>query len=153
KCQNVLRFIESNGTFDPSKLTVVYYVLGHANQGLGNLREAQHWYEQSRAQMIANDGKFGMALVDLNLINIAQAQGRHKRALHLLHGTIDVLAQHLGGKEMMHVIEGYLFLNRFNDARELAQKVIGQHPASQENDDLAFTLLQLAKAEVALGDF
>ncbi|MBA3872255.1 MAG: CHAT domain-containing protein, partial [Anaerolineae bacterium] len=154
KFEALLEFIEANGGF--GRRPVIYYVMGHAHQGLGNLKKSVACYEQSRKLMLANNEKFGIALIDLNIIGIAQAQGHHKKALQLLHETIDVLARHLsldGGKEMMHVIEGYLFLNRFNDARNLAHQIIAQHPANHENDDLAVTLLLLAKAEAALGHF
>jgi CHAT domain-containing protein len=152
KCQTVLKFIEENEGFDHSKFSVLYYALGHANQGLGNMRESLIWYERSREIMAANNEKHGVAFIDLNIINVAQAQGHHKKALQRLHQTIDVLAQNLGGKEMMHVIQGYLFLNRFNEARELAHKVI-EHQTHGDNFDSAMTLLQLGQAEAALGDF
>jgi CHAT domain-containing protein/tetratricopeptide (TPR) repeat protein len=154
KAQALLTFIEANGGF--GKRPIIYYILGHAHQGLGNLRESLAYYEQSRELILADNGKRSTAEIDLNIINIAQAQGHHRQALQLLHESIDVLAQHLSledGKEMMHVIEGYLFLNRFTDARDLARKVIEKHPANHENFDLAPILLLLAKAEAALGDF
>jgi CHAT domain-containing protein/tetratricopeptide (TPR) repeat protein len=156
RCEAVLSFMESIGDVDRTNLTYLYYLMGHAHQGLGNLRESRACYERTRELWLANDEKLGVAFVDLNLINIAQAQGHHKKALRLLHETIDVLAQHLPldhSKEMFHIVEGYLFLNRYNDARDLAGKVIKQHPPDHENDDLALMLLQLAKAEMALGDF
>jgi tetratricopeptide (TPR) repeat protein len=156
QCQIVLRLIESTGEVDSNKLTIIYYIMGHAHQGLGNLRESLACYERTRELMLENGEKLGIALVDLNIINIAQAQGHHKKALRLLRETIDVLVHYVPldhGREMLHVVEGYLFLNRFNEARDLARKVIQQHPSDYNNDHLAIILLQLAKAETALGDF
>lgn len=154
KSEALLEFINANGGF--GRRPVIYYIMGHAHQGLGNLNQALTYYAQARELMAQNNEKVGMALIDLNIINIAQAQGHHKKALQLLHESIDVLAQHFSldaGKEMMHVIEGYLFLNRFKDAKDLAQKVIEQSHDHHEDDNLALTLLHLAKAEAALGDY
>jgi CHAT domain-containing protein/tetratricopeptide (TPR) repeat protein len=154
QCQAVLHFMESTDKFDDSKLIVIYYLLGHAYQGLGNLRDALAYYEQSRELMVAHGEKFGIALVDLNIINIAQAQGRHKHALQLIHERIDGLAHNSSlhdDKEMWHLMEGYLFLNRYVDARDLALKVVKQHAADDETQDLALSLMQLAAAEIALG--
>src|SRR5262249_465799 len=122
KSQSLLAFIEANGGF--GRRPVIYDIMGLANQGLGNLTESLACYAKSREMGVENDETVGVAMIDLNIINIEQARGHHKKALQLLHETIDVLAQRLaldGGKEMMHVIEGYLVLNRFNDASELAR--------------------------------
>lgn len=155
--QEILDVMRLNPEVDnESRRIVVYFGLGFAHQGLGHLREALSWYERSRELMATRGETVGMAQVDLSIISIAQAQGHNKKALRLLHQTIDVLAQHQeveSSKEMWHLIECYLALNRFTDARDLARKVVQQHPAGDENYDLALELLQLAATEAALDDY
>lgn len=156
KCQAVLNFMESIGHIEDSKLIVIYYLLGHAHQGLGNLRDSLAYYEQSRELMVTHGEKFGIALVDLNIINLAQAKGNNRKALQLIHETIDTVRQQFqlgSGHQMMHLIQAYLFLNRFSDASKLAYEVVEHHGNKPDNNDLAFILLHSAIAGAALGNF
>jgi CHAT domain-containing protein len=156
KCQEVLRLLELLPEVDENTCIIAYINLGYAHQGIGNLQEALNYYDRARELMVPRGETLGIALGDLFIINIAQAQGHTKKALRLLHDTIDVLAQYqaiLPIKEMWHLIECYLFLNRFTDARDLAHKVVQQYSPDHENHDLALALLQLTVAEAALGDF
>ena len=156
KCHEVLNLPGRIGSVDQSFEIINYYNLGYAHQGLGNLREALSWYERTRELMVARGEVLGIAVVDLNLVTIAQAGGHHKKAIQLLHQIINVLTQHQAleaSLEMWHLIECYFYLNRFNDARDLVRKVIEKHPADHENYELAQSLVQLAVADAALGDF
>lgn len=156
KCHEVLSLLESAAPSDQNTRIIIGFSLGYAYQGLGNLREALKWYEYIRDLMIARGETIGVAQVNLNLINIAQAQGYNKKALLLLHQTIDVIRQNHaleGGKELLHIIDCYLYFNRFSEARDLARRIIQEHPQDNENYDLALILLQLTIAETELEDF
>jgi CHAT domain-containing protein len=162
KCHDVLELIESVGPVDNHRLVFVYSNLGYAHQGLGNLQEALHWYEKNRELMLSRGEERGIALADLNVINIFQALGHNKKALLLLHKTVQVLEQHQALetiRENLHVIDCYLFFNRVADARNLAHKVIQQHSPDHHHgahhDDYSFAqaLLLLGVAELAYGNF
>ena len=156
QCQVAMQFMESTQQVDDSKLIVIYILMGYAYQGLGHLRGSLTAYEQARALMVANGETFGVVQVDLSIINVAQAQGNNRKALQLIHRTIDQIQHqflHDNSREMMHLVQGYLFLNRFNDARNLAHQTIAKHGDNPDNDDLALVLLQSAVAEAALGNF
>jgi CHAT domain-containing protein/tetratricopeptide (TPR) repeat protein len=156
KYQEIIEILERIPHVDSSRFINIYINLGYAHQGLGHLQKALDYYERARELMVERDEKLGLALADLFIISVAQAQGHSKKALRLLHKTIDVLAHHQAietSKETWHLVECYLFLNRFRDAHELAGWVVQQHPPNQENYDLAKALLQLAATELALDDY
>jgi CHAT domain-containing protein/tetratricopeptide (TPR) repeat protein len=156
QCQMVMQLMESTQQVDDTKLIVIYSIMGGAYQALGNLRDSLAAYEQERALMVANGETFGIMQVDLSIINVAQAQGNNRKALQLIHRTIDQIQRqfsHDSGREMMHLVQGYLFLNRFNDARNLAHEAVEHRGDRPDSDDLAVLLLQAAIAEAALGNF
>jgi CHAT domain-containing protein/tetratricopeptide (TPR) repeat protein len=156
KCEQVLAIEAAFAEPDSALRLHIYINIASAHQNLGQLQEALNYYERARELHVERDETRSVALVDLFIINVAQAQGHNRKALRLLHETIDVLVQHQATQdshEMMHLIDYYLFLNRFNDARDLAHKVMLQHPPNHETFGLAVVLFQLSVAEASLGDF
>ena len=150
-----LDLAKSLGEAGKSRLNIIHFNMGYAYQGMGNLKEAGACYERSRSLMLTSGESMGVALADLNIASVAQAQGHYKQALTLLHDMSDLLARYQPSevpRAMRDMIECYLFLNRFADARDLAYKLIDQYTENYEYD-LALTLLQLAVAETALGAF
>jgi CHAT domain-containing protein len=156
KCHQVLELSEQVGGIEENFEVIVLYNLGYAYQGLGSLREALKYYQRTREIMVTRGEIIGIAEVDLNLVSIAQAGGHTKQALQLLHQIIGVLTEYQALEiegEVWHLVECYFYLNRFSDAREMLRKVIQKHPVDHENYDLAQSLVQLAVANAALGDF
>lgn len=151
-----LDLAESLGEAGKSRLNIIHFNMGYAYQGMGNLKEAGACYERSRSLMLNTGESMGVALADLNIASVAQAQGHYKQALTLLHDMSDLLARYQPTevpRAMRDMLECYLFLNRYADARDLAHQLIEQHLAENHEYDLALTLLQLAVAETALGGF
>lgn len=135
-------------------LGMIYTNLGYTEQGLGNLRHARALYESAYAVMQSQDERSGMAVALLNIASIAQAQGQFRQALALLYQALDPIAQYqpiLSRKARCDMVSCYVLLNRFEEARTLAQELVAE--GSEENDqyDRALVLMQLAHAEVALG--
>lgn len=156
KCHEVLQLIEELGNVDEHRLVFAYSNLGYAHQGLGNLQEALHWYEKNRDLMSARGEARGVALADLHVINIFQALGQNKKALLLLHKTVQALEKHQALetiREKWHLIECYLSFNRLRDARNLAHKIVEQHTPGHDEYNFAQALLQLGIAELAHRDF
>lgn len=155
--QEVLRLVETLPEVDTHRLVIIYDNLGYAYQGLGDLQNALYWYTKNRELMLAKGELLGIALADLNIINILYALGHYKKALLLLYKTVEALEQNQSIERITdtwwHLIECYMFFNRYAEARSLARKIIQQYAPDRENLTLAQSLLQLAAAELAHNNF
>lgn len=151
-----LEIAETMGDAGQTRLGMIYNNLGYTQQEMGNLREALFYYEQATAIWKARNEGSGVAVAELNIAAVAQAQGKYRKALQLLYGTQESLNAFLPsevGYAQRCMIECYLSLNRYADARTLAETLIQQQTAPGENYNLALILLHLATAEAQLGGY
>ena len=130
--------------------------IGCVYDNLGDLHQALPQYEQALAAFQAKDEKKLAIAANANIANIALTQGRYRHALSLLHRVEwqqgeQFPLERAGVRRMM--VECYLYLNRFQEARELAREVIADCRAHDIGHELGYTLPDLAIAEAELGNF
>jgi CHAT domain-containing protein/predicted negative regulator of RcsB-dependent stress response len=138
------------------QLGILYMNIGLANEGLGDFSLALMYYEQARQMFVARNETRNIALIELNIAYIAQAQGHYHRALDLLHGILErnieqFPMEHLAVKRDM--TECYLQLNRFSDASQLAQEITDGYRSRHAAYETARSLLILATAKAELGKY
>jgi tetratricopeptide (TPR) repeat protein len=131
--------------------------IGNVYDLLGDFRQASAYHERARALFIERNETRAIAVAEINLAHIAMAQGHYRHALHLLHRGHDLkVAEHLP-LDAAHVkrdmVECYLLLNRYPEARELAYQVIAAYKEFGATYNKALTMLYLATAEAELSNF
>lgn len=134
-------------------LGMIYTNFGYAEQGLGNLRRARELYEAAYSVMQKQEERSGMAVALMNIASIAQAQGRFRQALALLYQALDPINQYhpiASRKVRCDMVSCYVLLNRFEEAHALAQEIVAESSAEDDQYESALVLLQLAFAETAL---
>jgi len=138
-----------------SYMAPLYENIGLTFTALGDFQKALRYYDQARELALARNETLIIVGADANIAEIAQAQGHHRHALTLLHGALARLTIESPFEVAMtkhHMVECYLSLNRYEEARDLAQEVIRECHKFDAAYDLARTLLNLADAEAALGN-
>ncbi|MEK7785959.1 MAG: hypothetical protein AAB658_11145, partial [Chloroflexota bacterium] len=114
------------------------------------------YYENARAIHTIRNETRNIAVIEINIAYIAQAQGHYRRALRLLHGVLGQVADQLPLEATIarrDMIECYLCLNRHREGRDLARQVIADYRAFNAAYETARTLLHLATGEAELGNF
>ena len=154
--EQALEVAEAMVDESPARLARIYLNIGVARYYQGEFELAAYYYH--RAYDTYNDAKQfqGCAFANLNLAMIEQARGNHREALRLLHLAQDVVCDELPQKcvhTRIGMIECYLNLNRYVEARELAIKILTQIDVLDSATDKARLLLFLAIAEVHSGNF
>jgi len=137
-------------------LGLLYVHTGLVHETLGDFPQALAYYERARDIHIARNETRSIAIIELNIAYIAQAQGRYRRALRLLYGILerDIEQFPLEYRAVKRdMTECYLYLNRFADARDLARQVIADYRSFGATYETARTLLHLARAEAELANF
>ena len=128
--------------------------IGFTYHMLGNYKQASLYYERARAGFVARNELRGLARAEHNLAHIAMSQGKYRRALRLLHQVRDhysTVELHLDATHANRdLVEIYLLLNRYTEARDLATKVIEDYRSSHLAWREGLTLLHLAAAETQL---
>jgi len=154
--RSALAIAKSLGVSGEQHLGVLNMDIGAALEDLGDFSQALIHYE--RAQMIFNSRgeNRNIALIELNIAYIAQAQGHYRNSLHLLHGILargvdQFPMEYLAVKRDM--TECYLQLNRYLEARELAQEVVSGYRNCSAAYETARSLLHLGTSEGELGNF
>jgi tetratricopeptide (TPR) repeat protein len=130
--------------------------IGVAHESLGDFAQALAYYERARTFYLARNETLYIAILDLNIAYIAQAQGHYRRALSLLYGILErgieqFPVEYRAVKRDM--IECFLYLNRYTDARDLAKQIIADYKELGATHDTARNLLHLATAEAELNNF
>ncbi|MGH2520951.1 MAG: CHAT domain-containing protein, partial [Anaerolineales bacterium] len=134
----------------------LYTNIGYAHEALGDFRQALANYERARNLFLARQETRNVAAAELNIAYIAQAQGHYRRALRLLHGVLEQVAAQFPLEATLakrDMVECYLVLNRYAEARDLAGQVIRDYRAFSAAYEVARTLLHLATAEAELSNF
>ena len=153
---NALELTEALGETGDQYKGPLYMNIGYAYDALGDFHQALAYYERARLYMLAENEEKEVAILDSNIAYIAQAQGHYRRALNLLHHIIERVSGKFPVEEMWakyDMVECYLYLNRYEDARDLAKQVINKYRANSDAYELARTLLHLATAEAELANF
>ena len=134
----------------------LYENIGLTYYSLGDLAQAQAYYDRAHELVMSRNETLRIAQVETGIAEISRAQGRYRSALALLKSAIDRVADDSPFEKAMiryHMVESYLSLNRYNEARELAQEVIQDCRTFKADYELARTLLFLAIIEAACGNF
>lgn len=137
-------------------LGMLYMNIGFVYGALGNYLEALAYYERARSIYLTRNETRNIVTIELNIAYIAQAQGHYRLALRLLHGLLERgVAQFPLEEESVKrdLAECYLNLNRYSEARDLAQQVMDEYRNLHASYDTAKTLLHLATAEAELRNF
>lgn len=133
----------------------LYESIGSTYNALGNFYEALRYYELARELAIAHNETLINARLEVGIAEIAQAQGHYLRALTLLHGALEKVIVESPFEAVSiknHMVECYLTLSRYAEARDLAWELIGDFRTYNVSYELAFTLLLLAMAEAELSN-
>jgi tetratricopeptide (TPR) repeat protein len=154
--RSAITLAETLGTTGEKHLGVLYMNLGLAHEVLGDFSRALTYYERARSICIARNETRNIALIEINIAYIAQAQGHYRRSLELLH---DMLEQGLDQFPMeclavkRDMTECYIYLNRYNDACDLALQVVDGYRRFGSAYEIARSLLHQATAEAESGNF
>lgn len=134
----------------------LYTNIGFTYEALGDFREALAYHERARSLSEARNETRYLAIVETNIAIIAMTQGHYRQALTLLHRAHDLYVTEQLLRDAAEVnrilVECYLLLNRYAEARDLARQVIKAFREFGESYEEAVTLLHLATAEAELGD-
>lgn len=153
---STLSIVEKLGKTGERYLGNLYMTIGVVHEVLGQFSEALTWYQRALAICIARNETRTIALLELNIAYIAQAQGHYRRSLDLLHGILErgidqFPMEYLAVKRDM--TECYLQLNRYSDARQLAQEIVDGYRGHGAVYETARSLLHLATVEAESGNF
>jgi tetratricopeptide (TPR) repeat protein len=137
-------------------LGTLYMNIGLAYEGLGDFAQALTYYEHAQYIFNARNETRNIALIEINIAYIAQAQSHYRQSLQLLHGILErgvdqFAMEYLAIKRDM--TECYLQLNRYFEARDLAHEVVSGYRTRSTAYEIARSLLHLATAEAELGNF
>ena len=137
-------------------LGLLYMNMGLAHESLGDFSQALAYYEHARIIYTAHNETLNIAVIELNIAYIAQARGHYRHALSLLYGILErgieqFPVEYRAAKRDM--IECYLYLNRYVEARDLANQIIVDYRKLGATHDTARNLLHLATAEAELKNF
>jgi CHAT domain-containing protein/predicted negative regulator of RcsB-dependent stress response len=129
--------------------------IGATLENLGDFSQALIYYERAQAIFKTRGEIRNIAVVELNIAYIAQAQGHYRHALHLLHGILErgmdqFPMEYLAVKRDM--TECFLQLNRYIEARNLAQEVVAGYRNCSAAYETARSLIHLATADGELGN-
>jgi CHAT domain-containing protein len=153
---SALTIAEALGEIGQQHLGLIHMNIGFAHGALGDLPKALANYEKARNLFKARNETRNIANIELNIAYIAQSQGRYRQALRLLYSILQRGIDRFPLEELevkRDLIECYLCLNRYSDARDLARQVIVDYKNFHAPYDIALTLLHLATAEAELGNF
>lgn len=154
--QQSLALAEALGDTGAAYEGALYLNMGYAYNFLGDLHQALAHYERARAILESRNETQGMVVAELNIAYIAIAQGQYRRALDLLYGVLDRIRHqfpHEAALARREIVECYLYVNRFAEARDLAESVVEAYRAQGAAYETARTLLYLAHAEAELSNF
>jgi CHAT domain-containing protein/tetratricopeptide (TPR) repeat protein len=154
---DAITLAEALGEAGKPFLGLLYNCTGVAYNTLGSFRDALHYYERAYAVFYERQERSAAALAKQNIAYIAMAHGDYRHALRVLQevyhlNTAEGLllnAAHAGYK----MVECYLQLNRYNEAKELAYEVAEAFRKLENTYKYADVLFHLATAEAELGNF
>jgi tetratricopeptide (TPR) repeat protein len=153
--RSALEIAESLGEAGEFYMGLLATDIGTAERALGHVRAAAESFERARAACARRGETRGVALAELNIAELATAQGQYRRALKLLHHAHDLYAEeHLpldAAHASHYMAECYLMLNRLAEARDMARAVVAEYRGFGAMHQAGRALLLLAAAEAGLG--
>jgi tetratricopeptide (TPR) repeat protein len=152
---SALAIAESLGETGQQYLGLLNMNIGVAYESLGDFSQALTYYEHARTIYIARNETLYIAVNELNIAYIAQAQGHYRRALQMLYGILERGIEHFPVEHRAvkrDMIECFLYLNRYADARDLARQIVADYRKLGATHDTARNLLHLATAEAELNN-
>lgn len=153
---SALAIAEALGETGKQYLGPLHTNIGLAYESLGDFSEALAYYEQAREIYIARNETLYVAVIELNIAYVAQSQGYYRRALHLLYGILERGIEQFPVEYRAvkrDITECYIALNRYTEARDLAQQLVTDYRNLGATHDTARNLVHLATAEAALNNF
>ena len=153
--ESALQQAEALGEAGEPYLGALYTNRGYAYSYLGELQRAMADLQRAHAVCAARGETHGAAVAQMNMAYIEQAQGHYRRALALLHEIFTQVGEHilLESTARRDMVECYLELNRYPEARELALSVVEAYREAGAAYEMARTLLLLARAEAELAHY
>ena len=153
---SALGIAETLGEAGHQYLGLLNMNIGLCHEWLGDFSQALAYYEHARTIYVTRNETLYIAIDDLNIANIASAQGHYRHALRLLYGILERGIEHFPVEQRVvkrDMIECFLQLNRYAEARELAREIIADYRRLGATYDIARNLLHLATAEAELDNF
>jgi CHAT domain-containing protein len=154
--QSALTIAESLGPVGENYYYLLYNGIGVAYETLGDLPVALRYFDRAREVGLAQDEPINIAAAEAHVAHVLQQQGHCRRALQLCHQALSrvrdldpVEATHI----QWHMLECYLYLNRYAEARDLAEAVARDYRQRSDQMWLARTLVHLATAEAELNRY
>jgi CHAT domain-containing protein len=134
---------------------MLYTNIGHVYAQLGDLRQADSYHQLAHTFFTERQDRLHILISQTNLAYIAVLQGRYRDALNWLHtaGTLEndeLPVEQVYARRLLIVC--YLFLNRYEEARQQALDVLKQSRDMKMQIETGFILLYLATAEAELGN-
>lgn len=155
-CWPALKLAEQLGKQGLGYLASLYTNIGCAYTELGQLQDALVFHQRAQDIFKAED-TLGLITTTLNIVNVALMQGRYRYALEMLHKVDKLATYEQYPKEFLatqrFLVESYLALNRYGEARELAQNIIAKAREPGLKQELGYTLRHLAIAQAELKEF
>ncbi len=147
---NALDRVDRMGEAGEQYLSMVCNNIGYAHVYRGEFRDALYYFRQSLEMYERRQEPRGSALVTINIADIERGQGHYRQALRLLHDALHLTEakhprEHVAAKREM--IECYLYLNQYDEARRLARDVITAYQELHAAFDEGITYQYLALAE------
>jgi CHAT domain-containing protein len=129
--------------------SIIYNNMGNAAMGLGDLQGALQYYLDALSLLTIQGQVGGIAVAKLNVALIYVKQGYYRQALRLFHEELPILRDvHpvFAASNQRAMVECFLYLNRYQDACDLATQVVEDYRAQETPYEAARTLLLLAMA-------
>jgi CHAT domain-containing protein len=134
----------------------LYTNMGNTYCLLGDFRQAIHCHEEALRLGIEREDDNTIATSKLNLAYVFQSQGLYKKSLALLYDVNNrIKAENLDSDAAyvdQDIVECYLKMNRFAEARDLSQATAQVHKQNGALHQAAVSLLHKATAEALLGN-
>jgi CHAT domain-containing protein len=153
---SALAIAETLGETGKQYLGLLNMNIGVAHESLGDFSQALIYYERARTIYLARNETLYIAVNELNIAYIAQAQGHYRRALSIMYGILERGIEHFPVEYRAvkrEIVECYLYLNRYAEAREMANQIIADYRKLGATHDIARNLVHLATAEAELNHF
>lgn len=154
---SALSIAQSLGEKALDQAGVLHTNIGFTYEALGDFREALTHHRQACDIAEKLNDIRTLAIAETNIAIIAIREGYYRRALSLLHRAHELYVSEKLLRDAAEVdriiVECYLLLNRYAEARDLAKQVRAAFHEFGESYEEALTLIELATAEAELGQF